>query len=44
MARAVHGHLVGEWLTCDVDVVIVDGPLLLQGGTSIMIRRRFEWR
>lgn len=38
MARAVHGHLVGEWLTCDVDVVIVDGPFYSKEETSIMMR------
>lgn len=38
MVRAVHGHLVGEWLTSAVDVVIVDGPFYSTAETSTMMR------
>jgi len=39
MARDVHGRLVGEWLTSDVDVVIVDGPFYSPSETAALMQR-----
>jgi shikimate kinase len=37
-ARDVHGGLVGEWLSSDVDAVIVDGPFYSQSETAALMR------
>jgi energy-coupling factor transporter ATP-binding protein EcfA2 len=37
-ARDVHGHLVGEWLSSGVDVVIVDGPFCSLSETAALMQ------
>lgn len=37
-ARAVHGRLVGQWLSCGVDAVIAHGPFYSASETSALLR------
>ena len=37
-AREIHGRLIGEWLSSDLDYVIADGPFYSEWETDLLMR------
>jgi tRNA uridine 5-carbamoylmethylation protein Kti12 len=37
-AREIHGRIIGEWLSSDVDYVIADGPFYSEWETDLLMR------